>query len=481
MATTRKKIAEQVLRIVNGGNISDDSHVDIREVMALVDQERDAIIKREIMTNAYSKGTAMSIAEAEIRGDWLTHEKLYMPEDSNYVVLNNMPINLPNDMGIYRVESIFNKYGINPSGVRQTVNKDKVTITITTGVQNDGSGGNAGQPAGVLVTAYPVILDNTYLISFTWNDSVKTHKLSFNVSTDGYKNSSNNGVNLVNAIYNSSGWQNFVNTYNIMSYIDDAGTLVANSKDYTTDEWDFSDFKINGQASADSGHGFTYTVYSTSTATLIVDSSTEDSSLIVHLGDKTYSVDYAWGDYNSVSTEEIAQNFVTKKANKMAMEHDVSVTSSGNVITIEEVIPMGGFNPDQFTSIGKHIKIATPGDIVASLSQASSWTTPISKFNERTIYTRMPSNGPHNPLYHKTAMMSGRKFFYLEGNKIYLYKNYEDIDYLDVHYIATSSSIPSEDTYPVPADYEKEIITNLVQLFSLMKQAKEDLVNDNIG
>ena len=66
MATTRKKIAEQVLRIVNGGNISDDSHVDIREVMALVDQERDAIIKREIMTNAYSKVTAMSIAEAEI-------------------------------------------------------------------------------------------------------------------------------------------------------------------------------------------------------------------------------------------------------------------------------------------------------------------------------------------------------------------------------------------------------------------------------
>ena len=480
MATTRKKIAEQVLRIVNGGNISDDSHVDIREVMALVDQERDAIIKREIMTNAYSKGTAMSIAEAEIRGDWLTQEKLYMPEDSNYVVLNNMPINLPNDMGIYRVESIFNKYGINPTGVKQTINKDKATITITNGVQNDGSGGTIVGFVGVATTAYPAVLDNTYLISFTWNDSVKDYKLSFNVYTEGYVNSSDNGLNLINAIYNSAGWQNFVNTYNIMSWIDDNGDLVVDSKNYTTDQWSFSDFKINGQASADSGHGFTYTVTETP-GTSIVDSSAEDSSLIVHLGDKTYSVDYAWGDYNSVSTEEIAQNFVTKNATKMAMEHDVSVTSSGNVITIEEVIPMGGFNPDQFTTIGKHIRIATPGDVAASISQASTWVTPISKFNERTIYTRMPSNGPHNPLYHKTAMMSGRKFFYLEGNKIYLYKNYEDIDYLDVHYIATSSSIPSEDTYPVPADYEKEIITNLVQLFSLMKQAKEDLVNDNIG
>jgi len=480
MATTRKKIAEQVLRIVNGGNISDDSHVDIREVMALVDQERDAIIKREIMTNAYSKGTAMSIAEAEIRGDWLTQEKLYMPENSNYVVLNNMPINLPNDMGIYRVESVFNKYGINPSGVRQTINKDKVTITITTGVAHDTSGGTALGFVGVATTAYPSVLDNAYLISFSWNDSVKTYKLSFNVSTEGYINSSDNGLNLINAIYNSAGWQNFLNTYNIMSWIDDAGDLRVDTKNHTTDQWSFSDFKINGQVSADSGHGFTYTVTETP-GSFIKDSSTEDSSLVVHLGNKTYSVDYAWGDYNSVSTEEIAQNFVTKNANKMAMEHDVSVTSSGNVITIEEVIPMGGFNPDQFQSVGKYIRIATPGDIVASISQVSSWHTPISRFNERTIYTRMPSNGPHNPLYHKTALMSGRKFFYLEGNKIYLYKNYEDIDYLDVHYIATSSSIPNEDTYPVPADYEKEIITNLIQLFSLMKQAKEDLVNDNIG
>ena len=76
MATTRKKIAEQVLRIVNGGNISDDSHVDIREVMALVDQERDAIIKREIMNRIYTKSTTTNTAELEITGDWLTKENL---------------------------------------------------------------------------------------------------------------------------------------------------------------------------------------------------------------------------------------------------------------------------------------------------------------------------------------------------------------------------------------------------------------------
>ena len=48
MATTRYKIAEQVLRIVNGGDPTEDSSIDIREVMVLVDQERDAIIKSQI-------------------------------------------------------------------------------------------------------------------------------------------------------------------------------------------------------------------------------------------------------------------------------------------------------------------------------------------------------------------------------------------------------------------------------------------------
>ena len=81
----------------------------------------------------------------------------------------------------------------------------------------------------------------------------------------------------------------------------------------------------------------------------------------------------------------------------------------------------------------------------------------------------------------KTIIKSGRRFFYIEGNKVYLYKNYDKIDALDVWYIASSSSISNNEVYPVSADFEKQIITNLVQLFTVMKQAKEDLVNDNIG
>ena len=41
----KRQIAEQVQRIVNGGSNSDDSKVTLREVMALVEQDRDAMMK----------------------------------------------------------------------------------------------------------------------------------------------------------------------------------------------------------------------------------------------------------------------------------------------------------------------------------------------------------------------------------------------------------------------------------------------------
>ena len=52
---------------------------------------------------------------------------------------------------------------------------------------------------------------------------------------------------------------------------------------------------------------------------------------------------------------------------------------------------------------------------------------------------------------------------------------------LKVHFLATARGIADDEHYPVPADYEKEIIVNTVNLFGLMKKAREDLVNDNIG
>ena len=102
--TTRKSIAEQVLRIVNGGDVSDDSPISLREVMILVDQERDSLIKRDIMEKFYTKSTANATGELEIAGDWLS--KINIPiADNSHATLTTTPINLPNDVGVFRVSS----------------------------------------------------------------------------------------------------------------------------------------------------------------------------------------------------------------------------------------------------------------------------------------------------------------------------------------------------------------------------------------
>jgi hypothetical protein len=102
------------------------------------------------------------------------------------------------------------------------------------------------------------------------------------------------------------------------------------------------------------------------------------------------------------------------------------------------------------------------------------------KFYETRIYTRMPSGGPVNALYDRTVTSSGRRFWYIEGNSLYLYKNKEALSHVDVWLIASSASLGDTDDYPVPADYKKQIITNLVQLFRIMREAEQDMINDNI-
>ena len=65
---TKKSIAEQVQRIVNGGSSSDDSKVTLQEVIALVEQERDAMVKKHILENSV-------IGEHEIPSAFLTKRK----------------------------------------------------------------------------------------------------------------------------------------------------------------------------------------------------------------------------------------------------------------------------------------------------------------------------------------------------------------------------------------------------------------------
>ena len=203
--TTRYKIAEQVLRIVNGGNTSDDSSIDIRDVLNLVDQERDSIIKREITDRFYTKSTAQAMGELEITGDFLTKEDVSVTSDS-YAVLTNQPISLPNDMGIFRVEAVA------PS---LTLAERKITVT-------DGVSGNTiGSDSETFdFTTRPLKLNDQYRVSITINTessifgqvSTETHKFDFTVKTikpeikadGGYIDRARwNNINITEAIVSS--------------------------------------------------------------------------------------------------------------------------------------------------------------------------------------------------------------------------------------------------------------------------------------
>ena len=453
---TKKKIAEQILRIVQGGNVSDDSSIDIREVMALIDQERDSIIKREIMNRVYAKSTTTNSSELEITGDWLSTENLTIVNNS-YGTLSSMPINLPNDLGMYRVEALAKNY-----------TKQKTSITLYIGVSAPNS---VKEMTTMLFSVGPRVLDPIYNISITFNDGSIDHKIKLKVNTKNFDTHLYNTLNLVEAIKSSSDYKDFLKRFslnnNLVVPFDGWGSLSFQGL-YT---FTVSDFKVNGKESGNSSHGFTYTTNESNTFS---QTNISDSQLEVQINSDIYTLDYTDEDYGAVSVTQIARNFVDEFSYEIAMKNNVSVTCDpgSDTITFEEMEDSGGFT----------ISSATPGDLAASITEVPQVDPSMfSKFKKRRILTRIPSGGEHNNMYHNLATKSGREFYYMEGNRIYLYKNTQQALVLKVHFIATSRGIADDEHYPVPADYEKEIIVNTVNLFGLMKKAREDLVNDNIG
>ena len=87
MATTKQQLAEQVLRLLNSGDITHDSSIDGRELLLAIEQERDRLI-RQRLTESMAQG------EGTIPG----HVKHLL-----YSQLPGRPLSLFDDKGIVHV------------------------------------------------------------------------------------------------------------------------------------------------------------------------------------------------------------------------------------------------------------------------------------------------------------------------------------------------------------------------------------------
>ena len=190
----KRQIAEQVQRIVNGGSNSDDSKVTLREVMALVEQERDAMIKKHIMESAV-------VGEHEIPAGFLSKIVASIQTDSSYGVSGNFMgrqyasvgnvLNLPNDAAIYSVCT-------NPVDLKDTgsLKSDERQLII-----NNFTAINTSTPSVVYIQLKNKTgtkdIGNKFIFSFKHgydSNSLKDYKFTFT-----YKNPSDRrNTNMVN-------------------------------------------------------------------------------------------------------------------------------------------------------------------------------------------------------------------------------------------------------------------------------------------
>lgn len=107
MVITKRKLAEQALRIIQGGAIRDDAEIDIREVMMNIEQERDKLVRQELFQ-------LLQMGENYISGSFVTSYNVTVETDNIkdmfFSKLPVTPLSLPNDMGVVQVSFIQDQY-----------------------------------------------------------------------------------------------------------------------------------------------------------------------------------------------------------------------------------------------------------------------------------------------------------------------------------------------------------------------------------
>ena len=101
MATTKEQLAEQILRLLNSGDVTHDNSVDGRELLLAIEQERDRLIRQRLMES-------MAQGEGTIPGDIISaFDSIKIKKDHTkhllYSQLPGRPLSLFDDKGIVHV------------------------------------------------------------------------------------------------------------------------------------------------------------------------------------------------------------------------------------------------------------------------------------------------------------------------------------------------------------------------------------------
>jgi hypothetical protein len=97
--------------------------------------------------------------------------------------------------------------------------------------------------------------------------------------------------------------------------------------------------------------------------------------------------------------------------------------------------------------------------------------------NEEDAFTPM-RNGYLNLFRNTTALHEQRVSYFVEGKRVWFYGDIEADCNVLIKMVAISSSIPEDDTYPIPSGLQFEILSQVAQLYGV--RVPRDEKNDDI-
>lgn len=108
MATTKKQLAEQILRILNSGDISHDNSIDPRELLLAIEQERDRVVRLRLFES-------MQMGNPTIPGDIVSaFDSIKIKKDTvKNLLYSDLPgriMSLPEDKGVTHVSYTKDQY-----------------------------------------------------------------------------------------------------------------------------------------------------------------------------------------------------------------------------------------------------------------------------------------------------------------------------------------------------------------------------------